>query len=81
MQKGLTIVRKKDEQACNITYVSQFDGECKNVIEKYIYQVLNKINHYKNIIVQYNEKKMITFSGNGNIQICEIYFSEIRSIF
>ncbi len=81
MQKGISIVKKKNEKACNITYDSQFDSESKNIIEKYIYQILNKINYCRNIIVNYNEKRMITFSNNEKVPIVSIYLSEIKSIF
>lgn len=81
MQKGLNIVRKNNERACQITYNSQFDSESKNIIEKYIYQVLTKLNYCRNIKVNYNEKRMITFSNNENIPMVDIYLSEIKSIF
>ena len=81
MHKGISIVKKKNEKVCNITYNSQFDSESKNIIEKYIYQILNKINYCRNIIVNYNEKRMITFSNNEKVPIVSIYLSEIKSIF
>lgn len=81
MYKGISIVKKKNEKVCNITYFSQFDSESRNIIEKYIYQILNKINYCRNIIVNYNEKRMITFSNNERIPIVSIYLSEIKSIF
>lgn len=75
---GLKIVSKKKNIYYEINYKSIFSKEDKNFIKEYVNEVLQTDYREKCINVIKQENGFISFVGNKNNVICEIYLSEIK---
>lgn len=75
---GLKIVSKNKKIVYEINYKSIFKKEDKNVIKEYVNEVLQTDYKERCINVFNHGNGFISFVGNKNKVICELYLSEIK---